>query len=67
MVAFGSGRFQYGKSSHLIYSPRIANGPVVYSDEAASWDNLHEHFEIKRINHQEAYGLDGTCTDMAEE
>jgi hypothetical protein len=33
----------------------------------ASWDNLHERFEIKRINHQEAYSLDGTCTNMAEE
>src|SRR6202049_900217 len=46
---------------------RIAKGTVVHADEAASWDNLHERFEIKRINHQEAYSLDGACTDMAEE
>ena len=39
----------------------------MHTDEAASWDNLHEHFEVKRINHQEAYGLDGACTYMAEE
>jgi len=39
----------------------------VHADEAASWDNLHERFEIKRINHQEAYSLDGACTNMAEE
>jgi ISXO2-like transposase domain len=29
--------------------------------------NLHERFEVKRINHQEAYSLDGACTNMAEE
>jgi hypothetical protein len=28
---------------------------------------LHERFEIKGINHQEAYSLDGACTNMAEE
>ena len=45
---------------------RIAKGTVVHADEAASWDNLHERFEVKRINHQEAYSLDGACTNMAE-
>jgi hypothetical protein len=28
---------------------------------------LHEHFEMKRINHEEAYSLDGACTNWAEE
>jgi hypothetical protein len=37
------------------------------ADEAASWDALHDRFEIKRINHQEAYSLDGACTNWAEE
>ena len=46
---------------------RIAKGTVVHADEAASWDNLHERFEVKRIDHQEAYSLDGACTNMAEE
>jgi len=46
---------------------RIAKGTVVHADEAASWDGLHERFEMKRINHQEAYSLDGACTNMAEE
>ena len=46
---------------------RIARGTVVHADEAASLDNLHERFEVKRINHQEAYSLDGACTNMAEE
>jgi len=46
---------------------RIAKVTVVHADEAAAWDNLHERFEVKRINHQEAYSLDGACTNMAEE
>jgi hypothetical protein len=46
---------------------RIAKGTTVHADEAASWDNLHERFEVKRINHQEAYSLDGACTNMAVE
>ena len=33
----------------------IAKGKVVHADEAASRDNLHERFDVKRINHQEAY------------
>jgi hypothetical protein len=44
---------------------RIAKGTVVHADEAASWDNLHERFEVKRINHQEAYSVDGACTNWA--
>src|SRR6202167_5687417 len=46
---------------------RIAKGTIVNADEAASWDGLHERFEMKRINHQEAYSLDGACTNQAEE
>jgi hypothetical protein len=45
----------------------IAKGTVVRADEAASRENLHERFEIKRINHQEAYSFDGACTNLAEE
>src|ERR1700737_4446338 len=41
---------------------RIAKGTKVHADESASWDGLHDRFEMKRINHQEAYSLDGACT-----
>jgi hypothetical protein len=61
------GSFQFGKPASSFIRARVAKGAVVYADEAASWDNLHERFEIKRINHQEAYSLDGACTNMAEE
>ena len=46
---------------------RIAKGTVVNADEASSWDGLHGAFEMQRINHQEAYSLDGACTNWAEE
>jgi transposase-like protein len=46
---------------------RIAKGTTVHADEAGSWDDLHERFEMKRINHQEANSLDGACTNQAEE
>ena len=42
-------------------SRRIAKGTVVNAGEATSWDGLHGVFEMKRINHQEAYSLDGAC------
>jgi hypothetical protein len=46
---------------------RIAKGTVVHADEAGSWDNLHERFKVKRINHQEACSLDSACTNWAKE
>jgi len=36
-------------------------------DGAGSWDNLHERFEVKLINHQEAYSKDNARTNWAEE
>ena len=36
-------------------SHRVANGTTINADEAASWDGLHGRFEMKRINHEEAY------------
>jgi transposase-like protein len=39
---------------------------TVHADEASHWDQLAARFEIKRINHQEAYSHDGACTNAAE-
>ena len=33
---------------------RIAKGTTVNADEFGAWDSLHDRFEMKRINHQEA-------------
>jgi transposase-like protein len=46
---------------------RVAKGTVVNADEASSWDGLNAKFEMKRINHEEAYSYDGACTNWAEE
>ena len=40
---------------------------VVNADESANWNELHSRFEMKRINHEQAYSLDGACTNWAEE
>lgn len=39
---------------------------TIHADEASHWDVLGIHYETKRINHSEAYSLDGACTNMAE-
>lgn len=45
---------------------RVAQGTIIHADEAGSWNDLHSRFEMVRINHQEAYSLDGACTNEAE-
>jgi transposase-like protein len=46
---------------------RIARGTTVYADEGGAWNELHGRFTMHRINHQEAYSLDGDIyTNNAE-
>lgn len=45
---------------------RVAKETVLHADEANAWNDLHSRFEMKRINHQEAYSFDGACTNWAE-
>ena len=45
---------------------RIEAGTVVNADEAGGWNDLQSKYEMKRINHQEAYSQDGACTNQAE-
>jgi hypothetical protein len=45
---------------------RVAKGTVLHADEAPSWNDLHARFEMKRIDHQVAYSLNGACTNQAE-
>jgi transposase-like protein len=44
----------------------IAANATVHADEASHWDAISARFDIKRINHGEAYSLNGACTNMAE-
>jgi hypothetical protein len=52
-------------SSHSGWSTEQST--VVNAGEATSWNDLSVHFEMKRVNHEEAYSLDGACTNWAEE
>jgi hypothetical protein len=54
-----------GKALAFIKS-RVVKGSVINADEASSWDALGARFEMKRINHQEAYSEFGACTNEAE-
>jgi hypothetical protein len=45
---------------------KVQKDTLLNADEAPSWNDLHSRFEMKRINHQEAYSLDGACTNWAE-
>lgn len=44
----------------------ITTGATIHADEATHWDVLHAKFATFRINHSEAYSLDGICTNQAE-
>jgi transposase-like protein len=46
---------------------RVAKGTVIQADDAPGWNELHSRYEMKRINHEEAYSKDGACTNAAEE
>jgi hypothetical protein len=55
-------------ATHRLTAPHGLTGSEISAmDEASSWDNLHEQFEVKRINHQEAYSKNNACTNWAEE
>lgn len=45
---------------------RVATGSMVHADEATVWDNLHDRFAMKRINHSVAFSDEGACTNQAE-
>jgi hypothetical protein len=58
--------FRCEKSALAFIRSRIAPG-TVSADESPNWNELHARFEMKRINHEEAYSLNGLCTNWAEE
>lgn len=44
----------------------VMPGAVIFADEARHWDILARAFVTKRIDHKEAYSLDGSHTNNAE-
>jgi transposase-like protein len=45
---------------------KVAKGTILNADEANSWNALQARYEMRRINHEEAYSLGGACTNIAE-
>ncbi len=45
---------------------KVASGSIVHADEAGGWDLLHAYYDVKRINHSQAFSWDGACTNQAE-
>jgi transposase-like protein len=45
---------------------RVAKGTILNADEAGAWDSLHKNFEVARIDHGQAYSLNGACVNWAE-
>jgi len=45
---------------------RVSAGSVIHADEAPSWDSLHDHYEVRRINHSVCYSDGQACTNLAE-
>ena len=47
-------------------SSRVAKGTKVVADEAGSWNDLHARYEVERIDHSQAYSVNGVYTNGAE-
>lgn len=45
---------------------RIEPGSALSADEVAHWDLLSDRFDLKRVNHSEAYSENGVHTNLAE-
>lgn len=60
--------FVFRKESDAIPTirARVPFGATIHADESPQWDSLHAHYDMKRINHSEAFSRDGACTNQAE-
>jgi hypothetical protein len=45
---------------------RVEPGSILSADEVAHWDLLAGSFDLKRVNHSEAYSENGVHTNLAE-
>jgi transposase-like protein len=60
--------FVSSSEAHGVYIAKrvVKPGSTMFADEASHWDALHSSFKTLRINHSEAYSLNGACTNQAE-
>lgn len=50
-----------------IASQYIHRGATIHTDEANAYDDLHAHYDMKRVNHQIEYSsIDGACNNQSE-
>lgn len=45
---------------------RLDRASTVHADEAAAWNELHAHFDTRRVNHSVEYANDNACINQAE-
>ncbi|MDZ4761224.1 MAG: IS1595 family transposase [Alphaproteobacteria bacterium] len=50
----------------VLATQHIEPGTTIHADESRAWDRLSAHYPIKRIDHSQAYSLNGACTNAAE-
>lgn len=61
-----SGVFRTEASSTGWIAAHVAKGTQIIADEASSWNALHGRYEVSRIDHGQAYSLDGISSNGAE-
>lgn len=49
-----------------IVRDRVGTLATIYADEGTGWDDLHNGWETKRVNHSVAFMDEGVCTNQAE-
>src|SRR5271166_5329141 len=64
---FAPGSFPHRGPCAFVHPLAHRHGNMVNADEGSSWDALHAQYEMKRISRQDAYCLDGACTNWAGE
>lgn len=58
--------FRAEASSTDWIASRVARGTHIVADEAGSWNALHGRYAVSRIDHGQAYRLDGISSNQAE-
>jgi transposase-like protein len=53
-------------ASAIFIKSRVLRGTVIHTNEAKTWDDLRSKFEVRQVNHSEAYSQNGVATNMAE-
>lgn len=58
--------FKTEASSTGWIAAHVAKGTQIVADEASSWNSLHGRYAVDRIDHSQAYSMDGISSNQAE-